>query len=54
MKLPKAVSDYMATLGSKGGKTKGKSKARDPEHYRRLADLKRAKAKGSAKKRSNK
>lgn len=42
---PKAVTAYMAALGSKGGKAKGKSKARDPEHYKRLADMKRAKAK---------
>ena len=41
---PKAVRDYMAALGSKGGKTRGKAKARDPEHYKRLADMKRAKA----------
>jgi hypothetical protein len=43
MKPPKAVRDYMASLGSKGGGAKGKSKARDPEHYKRLADMKRAK-----------
>jgi hypothetical protein len=42
---PKAISDYMAKLGSKGGKTKGNAKARDPEHYKRLADMKRTKAK---------
>ena len=36
---------YLAAIGSKGGKTTGKSKARDPEHYKRLADMKRAKAK---------
>jgi hypothetical protein len=35
----------MAALGSKGGQTKGKTKARDPAHYKRLADMKRAKAK---------
>lgn len=35
----------MAALGSKGGQTKGKAKARDPEHYKRLADMKREKAK---------
>jgi hypothetical protein len=42
---PKAVTDYMAKLGSKGGKAKGKAKSRDPEHYKKLADMKRAKAK---------
>ena len=36
---------YLAAIGSKGGKTTGKSKARDPEHYKRLADMKRAKPK---------
>jgi hypothetical protein len=44
-RTPKAVTDYMAKLGSKGGKAKGKAKARDPEHYKRLADMKRAKEK---------
>jgi general stress protein YciG len=44
-RLPKAARDYMAAIGSKGGKAKGKAKARDPEHYKRLADMKRAKAK---------
>lgn len=45
MKPPKAVTAYMAKLGSKGGKATGKAKARDPEHYKLLADMKRAKAK---------
>lgn len=43
---PKAVRDYMAALGKKGGETKGKSKARSPEHYARLADMKRKKQNG--------
>lgn len=38
MKPPKAVSDYMATIGSKGGKAKGKSKKRSTEHYRKAAE----------------
>lgn len=38
---PKAVTDYMAKIGSKGGKAKGKSKARSKEHYERLAAMKR-------------
>lgn len=40
---PRAVSDYMAAIGAKGGKTKGKRKARSPEHYERLAAMKRKK-----------
>jgi hypothetical protein len=43
-KVPKAVSAYMAGLGSKGGKAKGPAKARDPELYKRLADMKKAAA----------
>jgi hypothetical protein len=35
----------MAVLGSKGGQVTGKRKARDPAHYKRLADMRRAKAK---------
>jgi hypothetical protein len=35
----------MAKLGSKGGKARGVAKARDPAHYKRLADMRRAKAK---------
>jgi hypothetical protein len=42
---PKAVTAYMAKLGKKGGKARGPAKARDREHYRRLADMRRAKAK---------
>jgi hypothetical protein len=33
-----------ATIGAKGGKATGKRKARDPAHYKRLADMKRARA----------
>jgi hypothetical protein len=36
-----AVKAYMSALGKKGGKAKGKRKARDPEHYARLAEMKR-------------
>lgn len=46
---PKAVRDYMAALGSKGGQATGAAKARDPEHYKRLADMRRAKAAARAK-----
>lgn len=45
MKPPKAVSDYMAKLGSKGGSTFGASKRRSKEHYEKLAAAKRKKAK---------
>ena len=41
MKPPKAVSDYMAQLGSKGGQAKGASKRRSKAHYERLAAAKR-------------
>lgn len=34
---PKAVREYMAKLGKKGGETKGKTKARDPEKMRAAA-----------------
>lgn len=37
MKPPKSVSDYMATIGKKGGEAKGKRKARSPEHYKAAA-----------------
>jgi hypothetical protein len=43
--LTKAQRAALAAIGAKGGKAKGKRKARSPEHYRRLADMKRAKAK---------
>jgi hypothetical protein len=43
--VPAAASAYLAAIGRKGGKTTGPAKARDPAHYRRLADLRRAKAK---------
>lgn len=49
MSAPKAVRAYMAALGSKGGQATGAAKARDPEHYKRLADLRRAKAAARAK-----
>lgn len=48
-KIPKSVSDYMASIGGKGGKTTGETKVRDPAHYKRLADLKRAAAAKRAK-----
>lgn len=51
-KVPKSVSEYMATIGAKGGaKGKGKRKIRDPEHYRRmgLASGRARRAKAEAK-----
>jgi hypothetical protein len=44
MTIPDAVRAYMGALGKKGGKASGARKARSPEHYKRLADMKRAKA----------
>jgi len=41
--IPPAAKAYLAKIGSKGGKAAGKRKARPPEHYKRLADMKRAK-----------
>jgi hypothetical protein len=31
------ISDYLARIGSKGGKAKGKRKARSPDHYKAMA-----------------
>lgn len=36
-KIPKAVRDYMAKLGQKGGLTTGDTKRRDPEKMRAAA-----------------
>jgi len=44
-----AVKAYLASIGSKGGKATGKRKARSPEHYERLAKVKRAKGIGTPK-----
>jgi hypothetical protein len=43
--ITKAQRAALAAIGSKGGKATGKRKAQSPEHYQRLADMKRAKAK---------
>jgi len=45
MRPPKAVSAYMAKIGAKGGKTKGKSKTRPTEHYKAAAAKRWAKRK---------
>ena len=38
-----SIKDYLAKIGSKGGKAKGPRKARSKEHYERLAAMKRKK-----------
>ena len=43
MKPPKAVSDYMAQIGRKGGEAKGPRKARSPEHYAKMVAARRKK-----------
>jgi hypothetical protein len=43
-----AARKYMAQMGAKGGSVTGPTKARDPAHYKRLADMKRAAAKARA------
>jgi hypothetical protein len=52
-KIEKSVRDaareYLALIGAKGGKVTGETKVRDPAHYKRLADMKRAAAKARAK-----
>ncbi len=45
MKSPKAVSSYMAEIGAKGGKAKGKRKARPSAHYKAAAAKRWAKVK---------
>jgi len=40
-----SVKDYLAKIGSKGGKAKGAAKRRPAAHYKRLADMKRKKVK---------
>ena len=40
---PRAVSDYMAQIGKKGGEAKGKRKARSPEHYAKMVAARRKK-----------
>jgi hypothetical protein len=42
----KSIKDYLAAIGSKGGKAKGKRKARgDSEYYRKLAAKRKPKEK---------
>lgn len=42
---PKAISDYMAEIGKKGGEAKGARKKRSPEHYKAAAAKRWAKQK---------
>jgi general stress protein YciG len=44
-----AAREYLAQIGAKGGKATGEAKARDPAHYKRLADMKRAAARARTK-----
>ena len=44
--VPRAVSDYMKKIGSKGGAAgKGKAKKRSPEHYEKMIVSRNRKAK---------
>jgi len=43
--VPEEISEYMAKIGAKGGKAKGKNKKRSAEHYQRLGEI-IAKARG--------
>jgi hypothetical protein len=45
VKLSAEARAALAAIGSEGGKAKGKRKARSPEHYERLAAMKRKKVK---------
>lgn len=40
---PKAISDYMAALGKKGGEAKGARKKRSAAHYKRMVEARKAK-----------
>ena len=44
-KIPKAVRDFLAAAGRKGGKATGPSKARDPEKMREAQKARWAKHK---------
>lgn len=39
--IPEEVSEYMAKIGSKGGKTKGAKKKRSTAHYKKLGEIHR-------------
>jgi hypothetical protein len=40
--IPKGAREYLASIGSKGGKAKGKRKARSPEHYAKMVEARKA------------
>ena len=37
------LSKYMATIGAKGGRVGGATKARSPEHYRKMVEARNRK-----------
>jgi hypothetical protein len=41
------VKEYLAEIGSRGGKAKGKRKARSPEHYAKMVAARKKKASDS-------
>jgi hypothetical protein len=49
MSTPKAVREYLAAIGAKGGKKGGKAggtrKNRGPEHYAKMVSARKAKRK---------
>ncbi len=42
------VKEYLAAIGSKGGKATGQRKARPPEHYAKMAAARKAKRTASS------
>jgi hypothetical protein len=42
-RTPKEVREYLASIGSKGGKATGKRKARSPEHYAKMVAARKRK-----------
>jgi general stress protein YciG len=47
---PDPVSEYMAAIGSKGGKATGSRKARSPEHYAKMVAQRISKQAAAARK----
>lgn len=49
-RLPREAKEWLAKIGSeggkKGGKAKGKRKAREPEHYAKMVAARKAKSLG--------
>lgn len=46
--MKSAVKEYLATIGSKGGKATGQRKARSPEHYAKMVKARKAKRAASS------